>query len=294
MKTYGRYVVWKGSSFFIVLCFLFGTSLAQSNQQHTVKNIPVALPHFLASNNKKKVVEKTSKELEPAIKSSSNPSSNYVFPPIPVGAEEPPLGFAGPKSTVRVNNPMKTDEQESGDFVPVDDRWRVGFPEWDRHGDPTKANYPYTKGNILNPYRQNVLKGDYPILGTDKFFTLTLTSETFLSTRRIPLASDVSANRPDSREFFGRGGLFLFNQNFCISGDFFQGAANFKPVDWRVHATAIFNVNYAHARENVVLRIDPRRGNTRRDGIITLQEAYGEYRLGDTTKVFPFLRGKGS
>lgn len=305
MKAYGRLVLWRGSTLFLALCFIFSVSLAQDNEKtsnSTDFSESILISAFTSDKkeDKKKVSETTPKESKLDIKKNetleddSDPPSGSSLSPSPTSAEDPPLGFAGPKSTVRVNNPMKTDEQESGDFIPVDDRWRVGFPEWDRHGDPTKANYPYTKGSILNPYRQNVLKGDYPILGTDKFFTLSLTSETFLSTRRIPLPSDVSANRPDSREFFGRGGLFLFNQNFSIAGDFFQGAANFKPVDWRIHAMVVFNVNYAHARENVVLRIDPRRGNTRRDGIITIQEGFAEYRLGDTTKVFPFLRGKGS
>ncbi|MBL8195996.1 MAG: hypothetical protein JNM06_19550 [Blastocatellia bacterium] len=308
MKTYKHRVVWKYFILSMIFCFMCSTALAQNKQKENVLLTSIKATNSLNNNelsddekkdNKKKIVEKASKEVEPNINETSvtnigAESATTDVLPVPVGAEDPPLGFVGPKSTVKIKNPMKTDEQESGDFIPVDDRWRVGFPEWDRHGDPTKANYPYTKGSLLNPYRQNVLKGDYPILGTDKFFNLTLTSETFLSARRIPLPSDISAQRPDSREFFGRGGLFLFNQNFSIAGDFFQGAANFKPVDWRIHATVVFNINYAQARENVVLRIDPSRGNTRRDGFIALQQAYGEYRLGDTTKVFPFLRGKGS
>ncbi len=308
MKTCKWHIVWRGLTLPIVFCFLLGTVLAQSSQQDSPPNRKAfsALPNLLAVNSvtsdekddKKVSAEKASSEPDAKKKDTSGANSSGSVSggtpaPTPAGAEDPPLGFVGPKSTVKVNKPLSP-EQESGDFIPVDDRWRIGFPEWDRHGDPTKANYPYTKGSILNPYRQNVLKGDYPIIGTDKFFTLTLTSETFLSTRRIPLPSGVSAQRPDSREFFGRGGLFLFNQNFLVSGDFFQGAANFKPVDWRLHATLAINVNYAHAREKEVLRIDSRRGNTRRDGIIALQEAFGEYRLGDTTKVFPFLRGKGS
>ncbi|MBL8193461.1 MAG: hypothetical protein JNM06_06735 [Blastocatellia bacterium] len=311
MKMCKRHIVWRGFALPIVFCFLLTAVFAQSSQQNSSSNsTSPTLFNLVASNSvinvasdekdeKKVVTEKASSEKEPDVKKKvdsggDSPASGGNPPPTPPGAEDPPLGFVGPKSAVRVSNPMRTDEQDSGDFIPVDDRWRVGFPEWDRHGDPTKANYPYTKGSLLNPYRQNVLKGDYPILGTDKFFTLTLGSETFLSARRIPLPSDISAQRPDSREFFGRGGLFLFNQNFFIQGDFFKGAANFKPVDWRIHAEVIFNINYAHARENVVLRIDPRRGNTRRDGIVALQQAYGEYRLGDTTKIFPFLRGKGS
>ncbi|MEW6730625.1 MAG: hypothetical protein AB1489_04740, partial [Acidobacteriota bacterium] len=212
----------------------------------------------------------------------------------PAGAEDPPLGFAGP-SSVRVKKP-KTEEEESGDFIPVDDRWRIGFPEWDRHGDFSKADYPFTKGRLINPYRQNVLKGDYPILGTDKFFVLTLKSETTINTNRLPTPSDIfSQQRPDSREFFGRGGRFAILQNFLATADFFQGAANgFKPADFRFHATFAVNLNYTRSRENGVVFIDQRRGRIRKDNHVTLQEGFAEYRLGDTSKIFPFLRSEGS
>jgi hypothetical protein len=318
MKTCKWRVFWRGLTLPLVFCVLLPSVWAQESAQQNgppgKEKAFKGLPNLLASNltpastgsdekgeqiQKRALSEKDPSEKDPGGKKkdpasgSSTPSSSSVSPPpTPAGAEDPPLGFAGPK-TVKVDRP-KTEEEESGDFIPVDDRWRIGFPDWDRHGDPTKADYPYTKGRLINPYRQNVLKGDYPVFGTDKFFNLTLISETFLSTRRIPLPSDVSAQRPDSREFFGRGGLFLFNQNFKIAADFFQGDASFKPVDWRIHAMVVFNVNYAHSRENGVFRIDDRRQNTRRDGFIALQEAFGEYRLGDTTKFLPFLRGKGS
>jgi len=315
MKTCKWRVFWRGLTLPILFCILIPTVWAQDNAQ---QNGPPGkeksfkgLPNLLAGNvrpastgsDEKSEAKRVTSEKDPSEKDpggkkkdpvtgSAATGSAVTPPPTPAGAEDPPLGFAGPKS-VKVDKP-KSEEEQSGDFIPVDDRWRIGFPEWDRHGDPTKADYPFSKGRVINPYRQNVLKGDYPVIGTDKFFTLNLISETFLTTRRIPLPSDVSAQRPDSREFFGRTGLFLFNQNFKISAELFQGDASFKPVDWRVHALVVFNLNYAHSRENGVLRIDDRRGNTRRDGIIALQEAFGEYRLGDTTKFLPFLRGKGS
>jgi hypothetical protein len=317
MKKSTWRVVWRGLALAIMLSIWLPSVWAQESTQQTGSSLKDnsfrGLPNLLASNStltpgaslssgdEKRVnaesekdakSDKDSNKKEPASGNASATGAPVNAPPTPAGAEDPPLGFAGPKS-VKVNRPM-TDEEQAGDFVPVDDRWRIGFPDWDRHGDPTKADYPFTKGRLLNPYRQNVLKGDYPVIGTDKFFNLTLTSETFLAARRIPVISDVSAQRPDSREFFGRGGQFLLNQNFKIAGDFFQGDASFKPVDWRIHALVVFNVNYAHARENGVLRIDDRRGNTRRDGIISLQEAFGEYRIGDTTRFLPFLRGNGS
>jgi len=303
MNTCKWRVVWVGLAMSFALCLLIPTAWAQERAQ---QNGPPGeqlqsfkgLPNLLASNTEKReqaekrsTAEKDPSEKDPTAK--KDPASGASAPPTPAGAEDPPLGFAGPK-TYKVKNAPVTDEQESGDFVPVDDRWRIGFPEWDRYGDFSKADYPYNKGRLLNPYRQNVLKGDYPIVGNDKFLTLKLVSETFLNVLRAPTLSDVGYQRPDSREFFGRTGIFLFNQNFCIEADFFKGSASFKPADWRLHATAVFNINYAHARENGVLRIDDRRGNTRRDGHIALQEAFAEYRLGDTPRFLPFLRGKNS
>lgn len=310
---------WRVASIGLVLpvmfCLMLTSVLAQTNRQQgspPQERTFTGLPNLLASNTagngendeaKKASTDKSTSEKDSTAKKDPNVGGNKPADaggatnaaPAPSGAEDSPLGFAGPKS-VKVNRP-KTEEEESGDFVPVDDRWRVGFPEWDRHGDPTKAsesNMPFMKGRLINPYRQNVLKGDYPVLGTNKFFALTLVSESFADIKRLPLPSNQGAQRPDSREFFGRGGSFAFNQNFFVTGDFFKGDASFKPVDWRLHATAAFNINYLHLRENGVSRIDETRGSTRRDGIIALQEAFGEYRLGDTTKVLPFLRGKGS
>lgn len=74
-----------------------------------------------------------------AVDASTNTSATSDSP----NPQDPPLEFVGPKSSVRVSSP-KT--EESGNFVPLDDRWKAGFPEWDRHGDETKAYYPYTKG----------------------------------------------------------------------------------------------------------------------------------------------------
>src|SRR5215471_10985164 len=72
---------------------------------------------------------------------------------------DPPLGFAG-RSGVAAR-----EEQESSHFIPMEDRWRMGFPEWDRYdqGHPLGKDHPYKTGRWWDPYNQNVLKGDYPI-----------------------------------------------------------------------------------------------------------------------------------
>ena len=190
---------------------------------------------------------------------------------------ESPRGYAG-RSTV--SQPRQT----SSDFIVRSDRWRIGFPD-----DPR-----FQKGSLLNPYRQNVLKGDYPILGQHTFLALTGESDSFIHVRKLPVPSDVSSQRPDSAEFFGRGRQFLFNQTFVFSVDFFRGDVAFKPIDWRVHITPNFNVNYLHTQENGIVNIDPRRGAARTDAYISLEDAFAEARLGDTTKLIPFLRGRDS
>lgn len=211
-------------------------------------------------------------EPELPVPAKAQPSAGSVKTPV-----DPPLGFAGP-------SPIRRPEQVSPDYAPIPDRWRIGFPE-----DPR-----FEKGSVKNPYRQNVLKGDYPIWGQHYFLNVTAESESVLSGRRLPVPSDVSTQRPDSAEFFGRGGQFFYRQNFSFLIDLSHGDAGFKPTDWRIQVVPNFNINYLHTQENGIVNIDPRRGNTRLDGYISLQSSFTEVRLGDSPKLFPFLRGRGN
>src|SRR5438874_6005227 len=72
---------------------------------------------------------------------------------------DPPIGYTGPSGI------LPREEQTSSHFVPMEDRWLIGFPTWDRYGrgHPLLDEYPYDPGSLLDPYRQNVIKGDYPI-----------------------------------------------------------------------------------------------------------------------------------
>ena len=198
--------------------------------------------------------------------------------PRPAAPEERPLGAAGPSRT------KEAPTVEDADYKVITDRWRIGFPE-----DPR-----YKRGEIINPYRQNVLKGDYPILGQHTFLNVTLASESTFNMRRLPVPQDVSAERPGSFEFFGRGRQEFFNQNFTYSFDLFHGDASFKPVDWRLKVTGITNLNFLRAQENGIVKIDVREGRSRIDGQNSFEDLFFEYRLGDTPRLFPFLRGKES
>src|SRR5438046_6074312 len=82
-----------------------------------------------------------------------------------------PKGYTGPSPFGR--------SLAQDDFLPIPDRWRVGFPTGYR---PETGGY----GHIYDPYNQNVLKGDYPFWGNDKFLMITATSDTLLETRRLP------------------------------------------------------------------------------------------------------------
>ncbi|HEU4391922.1 MAG TPA: hypothetical protein VFV34_29315, partial [Blastocatellia bacterium] len=191
--------------------------------------------------------------------------------------KDPPRGYAGPST-------IDTPAQTTADYAERPDRWRIGFPE-----DPR-----FQQGSIHNPYRQNALKGDYPVIGQHTFLVLTAESESFFNARRLPVPSDVSSQRPDSEEFFGRGGQTFFRENFVLAADLFNGDTAFRPIDWRVHVAANFNINFLNTQENGIVNIDPRKGANRLDGYVALQEAFGEVRLGDTTRLVPFLRGRGS
>ena len=115
-----------------------------------------------------------------------------------------PLGFAGPSGIV----PRET--QSSSHFVPVEDRWRLGLPSWDRYdkGHPPLDDYPYVMGNWWDPYNLNVLKGDYPIIGQHTFLDVTGTTHAIVEGREVPTGTTPfeSTARPGEVEFFGRPG----------------------------------------------------------------------------------------
>jgi hypothetical protein len=262
-------------------CHMQKQEMAARGQYKVVDRLPIKCSecHRLGVSDEEYEARARRPEPEPEAMPYANrplPPDYSKAPPIATTHYDP-VGYAG---SSRVANP----DQVTGNFEPMADRWRIGFPGQD-------VEPRYAEGHIYNPYRQNVLKGDYPIFGQHNFFVLTAESESFLNARRIPVPSNVAAQRPDSEEFFGRGGQYFFNQNFILSMELFNGDTSFKPVDWRIHVTPVFNVNYLHTQENGLVNANPARLNTRTDGYIALQEAFGDYRLGDTTRVLPFLPG---
>jgi hypothetical protein len=118
-----------------------------------------------------------------------------------------PTGHAG-ATTVPSAPQTNEDRREARD------RWRIGFPEYDRYGDRAARgrDIPFKRGRWWDPYNQSVLKGDYPIKGNKTFMILSAVSTTTVEQRRAPTPSDVSSDEPRSAEFFGQPEQFAASE----------------------------------------------------------------------------------
>jgi hypothetical protein len=207
-----------------------------------------------------------------------------VQTPAPV---DPPLGYSGPSGIA------PRELQQDDHFVPVEDRWRIGFPDWDRYdkGHPPVNDYSFAEGSLWNPYAQNVLKGDYPIFGQHTFMNLTVTNQTLLEYRDTPVGTTPfeSTRRPFQEEFFGQPNQVPFKNNLIVSFELFHGDASFKPADWRVRVVPVFDVNYFHANELAEVDTNVLRGRDRTRGYVALQEWFVEAKLADLSPNYDFV-----
>lgn len=199
--------------------------------------------------------------------------------------ERRPLGAAG-KSSVPSSAQTQPDRRE------VRDRWRIGFPEYDRYGDKGARgrDIPFKKGRWFDPYDQSKIKGDYPIIGDKTFLILSAVSSTATELSRAPKPSDVSSARPGSAEFFGQPEALSVNQTLQFSLELFHGDSTFKPRDWAIKISPTFSLpNYLNARETGVVNIDVRRGTNRTDTQFSLEEAFAEVKLKDVNENYDFV-----
>ena len=254
------------------------TQIASKPHSRTLGQIIVAEP----SGNPPVVV--TTGQEPPLPPSTGNPEviSSLFLTPI-----DAPLGYAG-RSGV-----LPRDVQQDNHFVPVEDRWRIGFPEWDRYGKghPVGDDYPYVQGRKWDPFNQNVLKGDYPILGQNIFLEITGTSQAIFEPRQTPTATTPfeSTVNPGSKDFFGNPNQFLYSHTFFLSFDLFRGDAAFRPVDWRVKITPAFNINTLSVSELGVVGPDVTDGTSRYRTFFALQEWFLEAKLADIGPDYDFV-----
>ncbi len=232
-----------------------------------------------------------------AIPSSETPQPR--FPQIPDGTSNTPpnssaqLSPATPPAlqTERVESatqPLPESLPPSDQvFRATPDRWLITMPGWDRYG--TGGEHPYVKGNKWDPFNRNKWKGDLPIIGQQIFLNVTGISDTFLDFRRLPTPSNVSSAQPGSSGFFGKGEQFFLDQLFLFSFDLFHGDTSFRPVDWRIRITPAVSLNYLNVQELEIVNVDVRKGTTRFDSHIGLQEAFAELKLHDIGPNYDFI-----
>jgi len=186
--------------------------------------------------------------------------------------------------------PIKAEELAPADqvFVRRTDRWTIPMPEWGRYDRP--GEFPYVQGgHWFDPFNQNRLKGDRPIIGQQTFFNFTGTSATAVDFRRLPVPSNVASANPGSAEFFGKGGQLFLAETARLSLDLFHGDTSFKPVDWRIRFTPAININQIWTRERGIVNRDVRKGTDRTDAHVGLQEAFVEYKIADLSPNYDFI-----
>lgn len=215
------------------------------------------------------------------------PVESSVWPFHPLQA---PQGYSG-KSGI-----LPTDVQEDEHFVPVTDRWRLGYPDWDRYGDdhPFGVDAPYKKGHWWDPYNLNVLKGDYPVMGQHTFLRVTGQINSLQEYRQLPTpATDFeSTARPGEKQLFGNPNQYFTTNFFRLTLELFHGNTSFKPVDWNVRITPVFNFNYLDTKEIGVVNTDVRRGTTRFDDFMALEEYFVEAKLKDLSADYDFVSAR--
>lgn len=203
---------------------------------------------------------------------------------------DPPIGFAGKSGIV------PRDTQTDPRFVPMEDRWRIGFPPYDRYGQgfPPVNDYLYRPGVWYDPYNQNVLKGDYPIIGQHIFLEITGSSRSVVEPRQVPAATTPfeSTRRPFQEDFFGNPSQLSYQQFFLLSFDLFHGDASFRPMDWRVKITPVFNFNYLAVEELALVNPDVRAGRFRERTFFSLQEWFVEAKLADLGPNYDFVSAR--
>jgi hypothetical protein len=239
---------------------------------------PSSAPPLIAQRLRRPAPEE-SEEQSPPAQAPAQPAQQPAGPP--PASPYSPAGFAGRSFLLPAGPPPVPD------FVPVPDRWRLGFPGWTRFEREVEA--PYVTGHWWDPYNLNVLKGDYPILGQHTFLNLTGISDTLFEARRIPTACGESSKNPGCADFFGNGSQLFFEQNFILSVELFHGDTAFKPRDWEFRVTPVFNMTHLNVKETGVVDVDVRQGTTRADHFISLQELFLEYHLLDLSPNYDFI-----
>ncbi len=162
-----------------------------------------------------------------------------------------------------------------GEFIPVPDRWRLmealGF------------KHPW-----YDPYNQNIWKGDKPI-HDDWFLSLLAISDTLLEPRSLPTpVGPVSSADPGAVDIFSGFDQTILAQTVLAGLVYYKGNTTFKPPAYEYRLTLAFNYNRVDVDDVRALTIDPRKGTTRDDGFVAVQELFADIHLRDLTPRYDF------
>ncbi|WP_313913238.1 hypothetical protein [Tahibacter sp.] len=149
-----------------------------------------------------------------------------------------------------------------GEFLPVPDRWRImeslGF------------KHPW-----YDPYNQNQLKADKPVIGKDWFLNLLAVSDTLIEPRSLPTpAAPQAPSEPGTNDTLGDVDQLIAAQTVIASAVLYKGDTTFKPPVYEFKATLAVNYNRVRTEETRALTIDPTFGETRDDGFVGVQELF--------------------
>jgi hypothetical protein len=186
------------------------------------------------------------------------------------GLDKLPRELELPRANTRRNLPFHPHFESSGiardtgvalppNTESANDRWRVGFLPWKRYANGSGEDpFYYHEPRLWHPYYQSVLKGDLPVIGQDIFLNVTVNNSTDFNGVNVPTPSGATAARPGAYEFFGRGEALAVQNNLAFSVELFRGETVFKPIEWAIKLTPVYNINYLHVQETGGVSPDPR------------------------------------
>lgn len=162
------------------------------------------------------------------------------------------------------------------EFIPVPDRWRLA----DAIGVVTET---------IDPYKQNVLKGDRPIFGRDWFVNLSLISDTVLEPRRVPTpVVFASSARSSANDQFSKYSQNFIAQNLIGSFSLIKGNTAFKPPDFEFRLSPVFTYTRLQVEEVGITDANPTRGKVRNDTHLGVAEGFVDYHIHNVSERYDF------
>ncbi len=169
------------------------------------------------------------------------------------------------------------DPNALNEFPELPDRWRI-------------VNLLGYEEDLLDPYHgNNWLKGDRPAFGEDWFFSLGIVSDSVVEPRRFPVpVAGPGDGDPGSNDTIGDGEQQVYAENLIVEAVLYQGSTVFKPPDWEIRFTPVFNINHAVVNEHGILKADPSFGTTRTEGVIGVQALFVDKHLRNVSERYDF------